>query len=784
MTDKVHTGVVVTEEEREKLVEKSILQFKSDYREYAIYSIVHRAVPDIRDGLQPVHRRILYSMAKLGCRPNAATMKSARIVGDVIGKYHPHGDSAVYDAMVRMAQPWSMRYEIIHGQGNFGSIDGDSPAAMRYTEAKLSKFGDLSLGKELNMGAVDFVDNYDGKMKEPTILPVEVPYLLLNSNTGIAVGIAVDFLPHNFKEVMEACIAVMKKRTGMYANKSVESLVLSRIQGPDFPTGGIVVSQENALRDAYRTGRGTIALRAKIEVEQLPRGEWQLVVTELPYGVQKEGFIIDIANYINMAFDEKKNKRGGKKGKDKPVTSKNSKKATLGLLIEDIADESEKNNIRIVIKPKSKTMNPDDLIMHLFSVTNLQITVKVNMNALVHNGQRPKQVSLFECIERFLDFRESVIIKASRFRLGKVEARIHILEGLMIAIDNIDKVIHIIRTEDDPESVMMKEFNLSEVQVEAIVEMRLKRLKKLGMDDVKKELAQLKEEQKTLISLISDDNFRTEHMINRFKELIKLFGDERRSEITFGSIKAKTMDATNTIPREPATAVITKKGWVKFIKGKDADVSKTKLVEGDSVLSTHSGYTNDNIIFIGQSGRAYTMPVANLPSGRTEGKHVGAFFDMAGDRLMAAFIAEPEKLYLFVSDLGYAVKIRGKSFFSSMKKGKQMITTGGKVSNLFISPLEDEGAESSLVVTSDGKIAVVPLDEIPELPKGKGNKLVSLTGDAKIKHTRTCIVQEENLYIDGENAKVDLGSVSIARARVCKKIDTRVFNRLVKTYFA
>jgi len=777
-------GVVLTPEQtlaRQDICDKSKLQFEADFREYALYTIMNRAVPDIRDGFQPVHRRILFTMHKGGCRASGGTMKSARIVGDVIGKYHPHGDSAVYGAMVRMAQPWAMRYMPVFGQGNFGSIDNDPPAAMRYSEAKLSKLGELAVGKELNMDGVDFQDNYDGKLQEPMVLPVEVPYLLLNGTSSIAVGIAADFVPHNFNEVMNACISVLKKRNGKYATTSVESLVMKHISGPDFPTGGIVVAaHENALREAYKTGHGLIALRAKVEVEQLPKGEWQLVVTEMPYGIYKEAFIQDIDEWIYYLADSER------KGNKKDAKKSTSKKSTLGLLIQDIKDETNKNDIRIIIKPRSKSLNPDDLIMHLYSVTDLQVTIKINMNALTDNGQRPKRISLFEGVERFLDFRENVIIRTSRFKLKKLEARLHIIDGLLIAIDsdNADNVIHIIRFEDDPEQELMKKYGLSELQVDAIIQLRLQSLKKLAIGKLKDEKKCLLEAVDVLESLINIDEFRMNHMIDRFRELIKEFGDDRRTEITIGSMKARTLDASATIPKDPATAMITQKGWIKYMKGKDADVSKTMLKEGDAIVAVTSGYTNESIVYINKAGKAFSMPVGKLPSGRTDGLHIGTFFEMGNDdAVIASFIARKDKTYVITSDLGYTIKIEGDNFISSAKRGKQVITTGGKVSKLFIQELSDE--DSILIVTKDNKVGLVSLEDFPLLPKGKGNKAISMGKDVTIEDV---IIVNHNaetndILINGESLKFDSSTVLVERGRACKKIDTRIMKRIVFTCF-
>jgi len=726
-------------------------EFASRFRDYGLYVIKDRAVPDVRDGLKPVQRRILYAMQVGGYTSGGKTFKSARIVGDVIGKYHPHGDTSVYEAMVRMTQPWTYRYPLVYGQGNFGSIDGDNPAAMRYTESKLDKFGELSLGKKLKMNAVDFNDNYDGSTVEPDVLPAEIPYLLLNSVSGIAVGIAADFVPHNIKEVLAVCKRFLKYR--IKNEKGDKNKLVQRfITGPDFPTGGTVITSEKELSSIYSNGRGKVTVRAKIEKESLAGGKWNLVVTEIPYGVKKEDIIISISDMIH------------------------NKKLHV---IEDIYDETDKDDIRIVIVPKSKKLNFEDVMLHLYSVSALQVTVKVNMYALIEGGEKPKRMSFAEIVDRWLDFHIETTIRAAKFRLDKVIKRLHLLDGFMIAYLNIDRVISIIRTEEDPESVLSEEFSLSDAQVAAIIELKLRQLKKIGEEEIKKEQNNLYEEKDHLNSLINDDVYRTDSISKRFDQILKDFGDDRRTEISFGSAKAKTLSDDLMIDKEPATALMTKYGFVKFLKN-GASIEKTKKKEGDELLFVDSGYTTDYVAFVTKSGQVFTKIVAELPTARTEGKHLGEFFTVNhNDPVIHMFVVNATNKYVITTDAGHTFIILGSDIINKQKKGKKVFNPDKLATKFIVHKLNDENAIAFL--SSVNTFGIVPLEQFPELAKGKGVQSIRLKkGDT--------IVNTELLSIDSENKKIDFGQdrkfnidyeqYVIERAKGVKKLDTRIVNRM------
>lgn len=725
-------------------------EFASRWREYALYVIRDRAVPDIRDGLKPVQRRILFAMQVGGYTSSGKTYKSARVVGDVIGKYHPHGDSSVYNALVRMAQDWTYRYTLINGQGNFGSIDGDNPAAMRYTECKLHKFGELSVGRRLNMDAVDFCDNYDGELQEPEVLPVEVPYLLLNGTSGIAVSIATDFVPHNINEVLQLCKRLLdyrvKNETGD-KNKFVKKY----IHGPDFPTGGIVVTSEDEMDKVYKTGRGKFTVRSRIEKEDIGGGKWQLVVSEIPYGVKKEELIVSIYEMI----------------RDKKLP-----------IIEDIYDDSDKDNMRFVIIPKSKKLDPESVIMHLYSVTSLQVNIKVNMNALIDKGERPKVLSFVEAADGWLDFHIDTTIRSSKFRLDKVIKRLHILDGFMIVFLNIDEVIHIIRNEDDPENVLMERFGLSEEQAFSIIELKLRNIKKIGEMEIKQEQEKLLLEKAHLESMISDDAYRTNEIVSKFDEIMKRFGDDRRSEIIFASAKAKTISAEVMVEKEPATAIMTKYGFVKFLKS-GASVDKTKIKDGDEVKFVDGGYTTDHVAFIAKSGQVFTKLVADLPNARTEGRHLGEFFTVNhNDPIIHMFVVNAEKRYLITTDAGHTLIVSGDNIINSQKKGKKVFNPDKKATKFFIRALEDKYSHA-MFITSLNTMGIISLDSFPELPKGKGVQTIRLSKESTVSFALP-ITLEDNKIDFGTDDKfsIDPEAYTIERAKAGKKLDTRIVNRL------
>ncbi|PJF23506.1 MAG: DNA topoisomerase IV subunit A [Phototrophicales bacterium] len=746
-------------------------EFGNRYRDYALYVIMDRSLPDVRDGMKPVHRRTLYAMHKGGYSSSGGTVKCARIVGDVIGKYHPHGDTSVYDALVRMAQDWTYRYPLVTPQGNFGSIDGDRQAAMRYTEAKLSPFGELAVNSALDDDGVDFTDNYDGKTKEPVVLPVEVPYLLLNSISGIAVGIATDFVPHNLTEVLNTCIAFAEYRQrDEVFDKDAE--VMRHIKGPDFPTGGILVADN--LKTVYSTGHGKMTLRARIEKEEVGGGRWRLVVTEMPYGVSKQDLIISISEMI---------KAGNSKGRS------SRKSHGMEKLLSDIYDETENGKIRIVMEPRSRKLDPEELKLHLYSVTNLQTTIRVNMNALIDGGTRPRQLSFAQCIDHFLDFREEVETRRARNHLAKVEARLHILEGLIIAYLNIDEVVSLIRNAEGRQAakdLLREKFELSEAQADAIVNLRLYQLQRISETEIKKEMKNLKAERKHLVSIIEDRAYRLGIMVDRFREIIEQFGDKRRTTIERGSLRARTVSATVIIDREPATAVLTDRGWVKHIKGTSVDVSRTKLKDGDKVWQSCEGYTTDHVAFISKQGRVFTKLLADLPPGRTEGAHLSEFFQIApGDEIIRMVVLSPEQKYFAYNDAGYAFKILGSNLINSQKKGKQVFTLPKTVKDVNLLPIRDENGV--LFINSENKIGVVDIAEFPELPRGKGVQTIRLPRGhnlvaAYLVKVEGASGQQKIAWPSSARFSFDDAQIIIDRARAGLKQQARVIARIQKIF--
>jgi len=745
-------------------------EFGSRYRDYALYVIMDRSLPDVRDGMKPVHRRNLYAMFRGGYNSAGGTVKCARIVGDVIGKYHPHGDASVYDALARMAQDWTYRYPVVTPQGNFGSIDGDRQAAMRYTEAKLAPFGELAVNKGLRVDAVDFVDNYDGKTQEPSVLPVEVPFLLLNSISGIAVGIATDFVSHNLKEVMDTCISFSEYRQRSESfDKDAE--VLKNITGPDFPTAGVVVTSDLEMKTIYSNGKGKMTLRARIEKEDLAGGKWRLVVTEMPYSVNKQDVIINIAEMIKAG-----NSKGGK-------TTRNSK--GMEKLFSDVYDETEDGKIRIVLEPRTKNLDPEELKMHLYSVTNLQTTVKINMNALVDKGTRPKRLSFAECVDHFLDFREEVEIRQATNRLEKVEARLHILDGLVIAYLNIEEVIEVVRyakSKEDGKQQLMAKFGLSDIQADDIVNLRLYQLQKISETEIKKEQRELKSERKHLRSIIKDVSYRLGLMIDRFREIIDKFGDERRTEITYGAAKARTVSATVIVDREPATAILTNRGWIKHVKSNAVDVTKTKLKEGDSIKQFMAGHTTDHVAFISKKGRVFTKLMADLPPARTDGSHIGEFFTLAqDDEILRMVVLDAEATYFAYNSCGYGFKVAAANMINSQKKGKQIFTLPVTVTDINMIPLAAHHAVA--FITSEDKIGVVMLSAFPALGKGKGVQTIriprgnSLT-DAFLLTVDDQVSPPKFTWPKSGSFSFDTSQVLIDRARAGVKQQKRALDRV------
>lgn len=659
------------------------------YLNYSMYVILDRALPFIGDGLKPVQRRIVYAMSELGLESTSKPMKSARTVGDVIGKYHPHGDSACYDALVLMAQPFAFRYPLIEGQGNFGSPDDPkSFAAMRYTEAKLSKFANTLLD-EVDQGTVDFKPNYDGKQMEPVWLPSRLPHLLLNGTTGIAVGMATDIPPHNLREVVSACIRLLDD-----PDASTRDLC-EHIQGPDFCTEAEIITPKADLLKMYETGNGSVRQRA-IYV----RENGNIVITALPHQVSPAKIGEQIAEQMRL------------------------KKLPM---IEDLRDEGDHTTpVRLVLIPRSNRVDVDELMAHLFATTDLERSYRVNMN-LIGLDHLPKVKGLKEILSEWLGFRIASVRRRLEFRLDKVDRRLHILAGLLIAYLNLDEVIRIIRTEDEPKPVLIARFGLSDIQAEAILETKLRHLAKLEEMKIRGEQAEL-EKERAEIQAILDSKLRMKNLVKReLEQDAKTHGDARRSPIVERGA-AKALSEQDLTPSETTTVILSEKGWARAAKGHDIDPSALSYREGDSLLSFARGRSNYQAIFLDSTGRAYSTASHSLPSARSQGEPLTGRFDLgAGARFVHCLCTDNDAQLLLASDHGYGFVTRVESLIGRTRSGKAMLnlSEGAKVLAPVILPAPIEECWVA-AATNAGHVLVFPLSELPQLDKGKGNKIIGV----------------------------------------------------------
>ncbi|MFN4231135.1 DNA topoisomerase IV subunit A [Parvibaculum sp.] len=659
------------------------------YLAYALSTIMHRALPDVRDGLKPVHRRVLYAMRQLKLEPGQGFKKSARVVGDVIGRYHPHGDQSVYDALVRLAQDFSVRYPLVDGQGNFGNVDGDNAAAMRYTEARLTPVAALLLDG-LDEDTVDFRETYDGEDKEPIVLPGAFPQLLANGASGIAVGMATSIPPHNAAELCDAALHLIK-----YPNARTEKLV-SFVQGPDFPTGGIIVEPRAAIIDAYETGRGGFRVRAKWEQEELPRGLWQIVVTEIPYQVQKSKLIEKIAELLQ------------------------AKKLPL---LEDVRDESAEE-IRLVFVPKSKTVEPVHLMESLFRATELESRFPLNLNVL-SAGQVPGVMGLRDALRAWLEHRKEVLVRRSRFRLDKIEKRLEVLEGYLKAYLNLDEVIRIIREEDEPKPALMKRFKLTDNQAEAILNMRLRSLRKLEEMEIRGEHKKLTAEQKELKALVRSDAKQWERVSEEIKQVKSTFGPKtklgaRRTAFSEApSIEFVPVEAM--IEKEPVTVVCSKKGWIRTMKGHVTPDQEIKFKEGDGPRFMLHAETTDKVLLFATDGRFYTLDVTKLPGGRGHGEPVRLMIDLDESRdIVQLFVHEPGRKLIVASHEGNGFVVPEDEVVAMRRAGKQVLNVGGTDEAVACAVVKGDHVA---VIGENRKLVIFPLAEVNEMTRGKGVRL-------------------------------------------------------------
>ena len=632
------------------------------YLEYALSVVKGRALPDVADGQKPVQRRILYAMDRMGLSfsgssgaNGAKPVKSARVVGDVLGRFHPHGDQAAYDALVRMAQDFSQRYPLIDGQGNFGSRDGDGAAAMRYTEARLARITQL-LTDELDMGTVDFVPNYDGSTEEPAQLPARLPFTLLNGASGIAVGMATEIPSHNLREVADACVALVKNP------QLTNEELLTLIPGPDFPGGGQIISSSTDIADAYRTGRGSLKVRARWTIEDLARGQWQLVVTELAHNVSTQKVLEEIEALTNPQV---------KTGKKALTQDQLQLKAGMLAVLDSVRDESSKDAmVRIVFEPKSRTIGKDELVNALLAHTSLETSVSVNMTAVGLDG-KPVQKSLRQMLEEWVAFRQQTITRRSQHRLGKVLDRIHILEGRQIVLLNIDEVIAIIRESDEPKAALMARFTLSDRQAEDILEIRLRQLARLEAIKIEQELKELSLEQKKLEDILNSPASLRRLMVKEIEQDAKQFADARRTLI---QEEKKTVTEV-LVADDPVTVIISEKGWVRARTGHGHEPASFTFKAGDALYRAFECRTVDTLLAFGNNGRVYSVPVAGLPGARGDGQPVLTLIELEAGTQLLHYFAGPSQAQLLLSGSGgYGFIAHVGDMISRQRGGKAFIT--------------------------------------------------------------------------------------------------------------
>ncbi|MBB6303011.1 DNA topoisomerase IV subunit A [Rhizobium leucaenae] len=660
------------------------------YLAYALSTIMHRALPDVRDGLKPVHRRIVYAMSEMGLRPTSAFRKCAKIVGEVMGNYHPHGDQSIYDALARLAQDFSQRYTLVNGQGNFGNIDGDSPAAMRYTESKMTAVSELLL-EGIDQDAVDFRDTYDESNSEPVVLPGAFPNLLANGSSGIAVGMATSIPPHNAHELCDAALHLIRDR-----DATVDKLV-EFIPGPDFPTGGIIIDGRDSIIESYKTGRGGFRVRAKWETEDLGRGGYQIVITEIPFQVQKSRLIEKIAELLL---------------------------ARKLPLLEDVRDESAED-IRVVLMPKSRTVDPTILMESMFKLTELESRFPLNMNVL-SMGRIPKVMALNDVLKEWLDHRREVLLRRSRFRLAAIEKRLEILGGFLIAYLNIDEVIAIIREEDEPKPVMMVRFGLTDNQVEAILNMRLRSLRKLEEFEIRKEFDGLTKEKADIEALLASEEKQWQTVAWEIGEVKKKFAKatelgRRRTQFAEAPETDEAAVQQAMIEKEPITVVVSEKGWIRALKGHISDTSTLTFKEGDGLKVAFPAQTTDKILIVTTGGKAYTLGGDKLPGGRGHGEPLRIMVDMENDQdVLTAFVHDPQRKQLVASTAGNGFIVPEIELVANTRKGKQIMNLTTPDETKLLVPVSGDHVA---VVGENRKMVVFPLSQIPEMSRGKGVRL-------------------------------------------------------------
>ena len=652
------------------------------YLAYALSTITSRSLPDVRDGLKPVHRRLLFAMRQLRLDPGQGFKKSARVVGDVMGKFHPHGDAAIYDAMVRLAQEFAMRYRLVDGQGNFGNIDGDNAAAMRYTEARMTEVAQLLLDG-IDEDTVDFRPTYDGESEEPCLLPAGIPNLLANGAQGIAVGMATSIPPHNVTELADAALHLIK-----HPNASVDTLT-GYVRGPDFPTGGILVEPADSIREAYATGRGGFRVRARWSVEKEKGGAWQVVVTEIPYQVQKSRLIERMADMLQ------------------------AKKLPF---LADIRDESAED-LRIVLEPKSRRLEPEVVMESLFKLTDLETRVPLNLNVLDSDG-RPGVMSLREALNAWLAHRREVLVRRSNFRLGKIASRLEVLEGYLVVYLNLDEVIAIIREAENPRARLMERFELTETQANAILDMRLRSLRRLEEMALKTEREQLIAEQEELTALVGDETLQWQRITGEIRDMKAVFAksDTRRTDCA----EAPDIDvdaAEILVEREPITVICSKNGWIRAMKGHQDLEAEYKFKEGDGPAFILHAETTDKILLFAENGRFYTLSGDKLPRGRGFGEPVSLMVDLPADVDIVRLLKAEGKRMLVAASTGHGLLVPTEAALAQTRSGKQVLNISGTARAVACCVAQGDMVAS---VGMNRKLLVFPIDEVPEMTRGKG----------------------------------------------------------------
>ncbi len=665
------------------------------YLAYALSTIMHRALPDARDGLKPVHRRILYGMRLLNLNPTAAFKKSAKIVGDVMGSFHPHGDQAIYDAMVRLAQDFSSRYPLVDGQGNFGNIDGDNPAAYRYTEARMTDVARLLLDG-IDEDAVEFKPTYDSSGKEPSVLPGGFPNLLANGSQGIAVGMATSIPPHNAAELCDAALHLIEKP------EARSKTLLKWVKGPDFPTGGIIVDSKESIAEAYVTGRGSFRTRARWVQEEGSRGTWQIVITEIPYLVQKSRLVEKIAELLN------------------------EKKLPL---VGDVRDESAED-VRLVIEPKSRAVDPELLMKSLFHLTELESRIPLNLNVLI-KGKVPRVVGLAECLREWLDHLRDVLIRRSNHRKTEIEHRLEVLGGLLIAYLNIDKVIKIIRTEDEPKPVLMKTFKLTDVQADSILNMRLRNLRKLEEMEIRTEDKNLRNELKGVKSLLGSEKEQWDKVGEQVKKVRDMFGPKTplgKRRTSFADAPEHDIAAIEEafVEREPVTVVVSEKGWVRTMKGHMADLSGLAFKTDDKLDHAFFAESTSKLLVFATNGKFYSLDVAKLPGGRGHGEPIRMFIDMDQDAaIVSLFINKGGRKFLIASTEGQGFVVSEDECVGNTRKGKQVMNVTMPAEATAISVV---AGDTVAVIGTNHKMVLFGIDQVPEMARGRGVRLQKYSG--------------------------------------------------------